>query len=90
MSQITQTPSELNTKAGALETDAISLKTEMDNVDQIIQFLKTTHIAPRLTNIYSDWDLAYNTQLKNWDQLLRDFSSFLRTTATNMINAQIE
>lgn len=90
MPNIIVTPSQLNQSASSLETDAQSLKTELDAVNQIIQFLKTTHIAPRLDRIYTDWDQAYNTEFVNWDGLVRSFASFLRTTATNMINAQNE
>jgi hypothetical protein len=84
------TPNQLNLKASSLDADAASLKMEMDNVNNIIQFLKTTHVAPRLTKIYGDWDNAYNTEFVQWEQVVRDFATFLKTTATNMINAQIE
>ena len=90
MPSIIETPSQLNQIASSLETDAQSLKTELESVNQIVQFLKTTHIAPRLDRIYTDWDQAYNTEFVNWDQLVRGFAGYLRTTATNMINAQIE
>lgn len=90
MGQIIQDPSQLDRIASTLETDAQSIKSELDAVNQIIQFLKTTHIAPRLERIYADWDQAYNSEFVNWDHLVRDFAGYLRTTAKNMKNAQIE
>lgn len=87
---IKMTPFQLKQIAGALETDAQSLKSEMDAVNTIIQFLRTTEIAPRLEMIYADWDQAYQTNFVNWEKVVRGFANHLQVTANNMIIAQQE
>jgi len=81
--EIKLTPTELRQHASEIETNAEIVRKEVDRITQEIDKLRPTFIGQAATKFMKDF-AASRSDMEQWDDIVRQFSDLLRTTANVM------
>lgn len=80
---IRATPQELRQRAGEIESNAETVRREVDRISQEIDKLRPTFVGHAATKFLKDYTTA-RTDMENWDDVVRQFADLLRQTAANL------
>lgn len=84
--EIIATPEMLNQSADTVDTNADTIRHEVEGVNELLGMLRQTFIGRRAADFFQRYDSAHQ-DMQEWDRIVRSFAQEMRDAASNLNKA---